>query len=60
MTAKAGIKKHGKEAEAALMMEFAQLEDLTAYESMDPRNLTKEQKRNALRAINLIKEKRDG
>jgi hypothetical protein len=26
MTAKAGIKKHGKAAEAALMAEFAQLE----------------------------------
>jgi len=60
MTAMAGIKKHGKAAEAALMAEFAQLEDLTVYESIDPTSLTKEQRRGALRAINLIKEKRDG
>jgi hypothetical protein len=60
MTAKAGIKKHGKAAEAALMKEFAQLEALDVYESVDPKSLTKEQRHNALRAINLIKEKRDG
>jgi len=60
MTAKAGIKKHGKAAEEALMMEFAQLEDLTVYESINPRSLTKDQRMGALRAINLIKEKRDG
>jgi hypothetical protein len=60
MTAKAGIKKHGKAAEAALMKEFAQLEALDVYESVDPESLSKEQRHNALRAINLIKEKRDG
>ena len=60
MTAKAGIKKHGKAAEEALMMEFAQLEDLHAYESLDVATLTKEQRTGALRAINLIKEKRNG
>ncbi|KAI2502818.1 Reverse transcriptase (RNA-dependent DNA polymerase) [Fragilaria crotonensis] len=60
MTAQAGIKKHGKAAEAALMNEFAQLEELEVYESVDPNTLTWEQRKAALKAINLIKEKRDG
>ncbi|KAI2510045.1 Reverse transcriptase (RNA-dependent DNA polymerase) [Fragilaria crotonensis] len=60
MTAQAGIKKHGKAAEAALMNEFAQLEELEVYESVDPNSLTWEQRKAALKAINLIKEKRDG
>ena len=60
MTAKAGIKKHGQAAVAALMKEFAQLEDLTVYEIIDKATLTKRQRKMALRAINLIKEKRDG
>ena len=60
MSAKAGIRKHDKAAEAALMAEFAQLEDLSVYQSVDPTKLTREQRMAALRAINLIKEKRDG
>jgi hypothetical protein len=60
MTAKAGIKKHGKAAKAAFMNEFAQMEELSVYKSVDPKTLTSEQQRGALRAINLIKEKRDG
>ena len=60
MTAKAGIKKHGQAAVAALMSEFAQLEDRTVYEIVDAAKLTKRQRKMALRAINLIKEKRDG
>jgi hypothetical protein len=60
MSAKAGIRKHGKAAEAALMSEFAQLEDLNAYESINAASLTKKQRKEALRAINLLKEKRDG
>ena len=42
------------------MKEFAQLEELDVYESVLPTTLTKAQRRGALRAINLIKEKRDG
>ena len=60
MSAKAGIRKHGEAVESALMSEFAQLENLSVYHSVDPAGLTKQQKRAALRAINLIKEKRDG
>jgi hypothetical protein len=60
MSFKEGLKRYGKEAEAALMKEFAQLEDLNVYEAVNARLLTKEQRRGALRAINLIKEKRTG
>ena len=60
MSEKAGIKKFGRRAEEALMTEFAQLQDLTVFEGLDPSTLTSEQRRSALRAINLIKEKRDG
>ena len=57
-----GRRKHGKEAEAALIVaEFAQFENLNAYESIDPRSVAKDQNECALRAINLLmKEKRDG
>ena len=61
MSAKAGIRKHGRAAEAALTMaEFAQLDALDVYVTVDPSTLTQEQKKSALRAINLMKEKRDG
>ena len=60
MTANAGIKKHRKPAEASLMAEFAQMEDLSVYEPIDPATLSKKQRQAALRALNLIKEKRDG
>jgi hypothetical protein len=60
MSFKEGLKRYGKEAEAALMKEFAQLEDLNVYEAVNARLLSKEQRRGALRAINLIKEKRTG
>ena len=59
MTANADIKKHGKAAEAALMAEFTQLEDLSVYEPIDPATSSKKQRQAALRALNLIKEKRD-
>jgi hypothetical protein len=42
------------------MSEFAQLEALNVYESIDATSLNQNKKRSALRAINLIKEKRDG
>jgi hypothetical protein len=44
----------------ALMAEFSQLEDLNVYEALDPSKLTMQQKLAALRAINLLKEKRNG
>ena len=42
------------------MKEFAQLEDLSVFEGLDPNTLTSTQRKHALRAINLIKEKRCG
>ena len=55
-----GLRRHGKAAEAALMAKFAQLEDLGVYEAVNVRFLSRKQRRAALRAINLIKEKRCG
>ena len=60
MSAKEGIQRFGKAAEVALMQEFAQLENLDAYEALDAKLLTRAQRQAALRAINLIKKKRDG
>ena len=60
MSFREGLRRHGKAAEAALMAEFAQLEDLGVYEAVNARFLTRAQRRAALRAINLIKEKRCG
>lgn len=60
MTARAGIEKYGKVAVDALYQEFLQLHDLTVLEGQDANKLTKQQKRQALRAISVIKEKRCG
>ncbi|KAI2501302.1 Reverse transcriptase (RNA-dependent DNA polymerase) [Fragilaria crotonensis] len=60
MSAKAAIRQHGKVAEDALLAEFSQMQDLTVYEPIDPATLTREQKRMALRAINLVQQKRCG
>lgn len=59
MSAKAGLKKHGKLAEQALMKEFMQLLDLDVFEALKYDTLTEEQRKAALRMVNLIKEKRD-
>jgi hypothetical protein len=60
MTAKAGIKKHGQVAIDALYQEFLQLHDLGVFEGQHVPGLTKEQRKAALRAISVIKEKRCG
>ena len=60
MTAKAGIKKHGQKAIDALYKEFCQLDDKSVFEGIDASTLTYEQRKSALRAVNLIKEKRTG
>lgn len=60
MTAGAGIKKYGQPAVAALFAEYAQLEDKNVFEGVVASSLTNKQRRAALRAVNLIKEKRDG
>ena len=43
-----------------LFEEFAQLHDKRVFRAIKASDLTNDQKRDALRAINLIKEKRDG
>jgi hypothetical protein len=60
MTATAGIKKHGETAVRAMFKEFAQLDDRDTFEPVLASDLTREAKREALRAVNLIKEKRTG
>eukprot|EP00957_Ditylum_brightwellii_P159016 12103062-Ditylum_brightwellii.AAC.1 len=60
MTATEGIKIFQERAVAALIKEYKQLNDLCVLGVVDYNSLTKEQKSQALRAINLIKEKRDG
>jgi len=60
MTAKAGRKKHGKIAIDALYREFLQLHDQRVFEGQNVDKLTRAQKRAALRAISMIKEKRCG
>jgi hypothetical protein len=60
MTATAGIKKHGERAVDALFKEFCQLDDKSVFLPVDAKSLTRDQKYKALRAINLIKEKRCG
>jgi len=60
MTATAGIKKHGQAAVDALLQEFCQLDSKNVFEPRDASTLTASQKREALRALNLIKEKRSG
>ncbi|GAX19772.1 hypothetical protein FisN_3Hu001, partial [Fistulifera solaris] len=60
LTAKAAIKLYGEDAVQALMKEFAQLDDLEVFMAMRAENLTRAQKKSALRAINLVTKKRDG
>jgi hypothetical protein len=51
MSAKAGIKKHGQVAIDALFGEFSQLHDLSVFDAQDAAELTRTQKKEALRAI---------
>ena len=60
MTAKRGIKLYGEKAIAAMFKEYKQLDDLEVLGRIDPDSLTQDQKRKALRAVNLIKIKRCG
>jgi hypothetical protein len=60
MTATAGIKKHGQKAVDALLKEFCQLDNKLVFAPVRAGSLSTAQKVAALRAINLIKEKRDG
>ena len=65
INAKVGIEKYGKRAVAAVFKELKQLDEgavpgKPAVRPIDPNTLTSDEKRKALSAVNLIKEKRDG
>ena len=63
MSVNQGIKQFGEETIAALLKEFKQLDEgevpgKPVIWPIDPKILTAEEKRKALSAVNLIKEKR--
>ena len=60
MSAKDGIAKHGQDAIMALFKEFSQLHNKKVFKAIKASDLSKQQKRDALYALNLIKEKRNG
>jgi Reverse transcriptase (RNA-dependent DNA polymerase) len=60
MTAQKGIKKHGQSAMDALRKEFEQFRVMDVLEPLDPFQLSDELKSESLRALSVIKEKRDG
>jgi hypothetical protein len=61
MTANKGIKLFGEKAVAAIFKEYNQLNDMMVFGRIDPDELASRQhKRDALRAVNLINEKRCG
>jgi hypothetical protein len=59
MSAHKGIKKYGQQALDALRKEFLQFKSLDVLEPLDAFTLSDEQKTESLRAISVIKEKRD-
>ena len=54
-----GQKLFGERAVAAMFKEYQQMEDMAVLELVNPDSLTSEQKYKALRAVNLIKQKRN-
>ena len=60
MTADKGIKEFGANAIAAIYKEYKQMEDMKVLGVLDASKLMNDQKRRALRAVNLIKLKRSG
>jgi Histone chaperone involved in gene silencing len=59
MSARAGLVKHGKNAEKVLLKEFHQFKDMDVMEALDPDKLTPQQIRDALGMISVLQEKRD-
>ena len=60
MQAKTGIKKHVQRAVAVMLKEYMQLTSMEVMCFIKYDDLSNDQKKKALRAINLIKEKRNG
>jgi hypothetical protein len=60
MSAKKGIKKHGRTAVNAILKEYKQLHDLGVFKPRFKNDLTGQQIKECLRLITVIKEKRTG
>ena len=60
MSFREGLRRYGRDAEAALMKEYTQFNDLIVFEPVNALLLTYEQRKQALRAIEIITEKRNG
>ena len=60
ISASKGINLFGDRAITAVLGEFAQLNDMKVVEPLNPNILTPQQKRDALRTVCLLKEKRSG
>ena len=60
MTANKRISQYGERAIAAIFKEYKQMQDMDVLGALNPDELTNDQKRQALRAVNLIKFKRCG
>jgi hypothetical protein len=60
MSASKGIKLFGKPAIDAILMEFCQLHGMEVFDPMMASTLTGAQRKAALRAVNLVKEKKSG
>ena len=58
MSIQKGIKLFGDKAVFAIVDEYKQLDDLQVFMPLDGNKLTGDQRKNALNAIDLIKEKR--
>ena len=59
MNTKKGVKKFGTSAIEALFTEFYKIVKMKVFETIDPHTLTKQQKREAIKALSLIKLKRN-
>lgn len=59
MSARAGLVKHGKDAEKVLLKEFHQFKNMDVMEALDPDKLTPQQIKDALGMISVLQEKRD-
>ena len=56
LLARAGIRKHGKEAEKVLLKEFVQFKDMDMMVALE---LSEQQIKDSLDMVNIIQEKRD-
>ena len=57
---KAGLKKFGKQGEAAVRKELGQFHDLNVFIPVDAKKLTRKERQDALASLIFLKEKRDG